>query len=146
MKSVTKNNMLKYIEMKKQYMKNKDAKLLEEINKFTNEVINKDKHYFKKLKSYNFSTEDLSYCMEFGGSKEFLIVDDRVPKESRDKDLYYYELREYDNGEGYTIEKKVIVNFAGTLISRVELLHNKEYIDYNDFLKKMNITLLKTQK
>ena len=144
MKSVTKNNMLKYIEMKKQYVKNKDAKLLEEINKFTNEVINKDKRYFKKLKSYNFSTEDLSYCMEFGGSKEFLIVDDRVPEESRDKDLYYYELREYDVGEGFTIEKKVLVNFAGTLISRVELLHNREYLDYNKFLKERNISLIKS--
>ena len=142
MKSVTKNNMLKYIEMKRQYMKNKDAKLLEKINKFTNEVINKDKHYFKKLKSYNFSTEDLSYYMDFR-ENEFLIVENRIPEQNREKDLYYYELREYDNEDGYTIEKKVVVNFAGTLISNIELLHNKEYMDYNEFLKKMNITQIK---
>ena len=43
MKKVTKNNMLRYIEMKKEYLTTKDKTLLQEIDRFTNEVINKDK-------------------------------------------------------------------------------------------------------
>ena len=43
MKRVTKNNILKYIQLKKEYEIKKDSQLLEEINRFTNEVINKDK-------------------------------------------------------------------------------------------------------
>ena len=43
MKKVTKNNILKYIQLKKKYEIEKDSQLLEEINRFTNEVINIDK-------------------------------------------------------------------------------------------------------
>lgn len=51
MKRVTKNNLLKLIELKK------TGKALE-VN-----VINKDKHYFKKLSSYDFNNEQLKYLM-----------------------------------------------------------------------------------
>lgn len=63
MKRVTKNNMLKYIDMKKEYENTKNINLLKEINDFTDNVINKDKHYYKKIKNYNFSNEQLKYCM-----------------------------------------------------------------------------------
>lgn len=63
MKRVTKNNILKYIQMKKEYTITEDSQILEKINRFTNEVINKDKHYFSKLKSYELNNEDLKYCM-----------------------------------------------------------------------------------
>ena len=63
MKRVTKKNMLKYLDMIEQYRKNKDEKILKEINTFIEDVINKDKHYYKKLHSYNFSKEQIKKCI-----------------------------------------------------------------------------------
>lgn len=62
MKRVTKNNLLKYIELKKEYMANKDAEVLVAINNFT-EVINKDKKYYSKLTSYEFESKQLEYLL-----------------------------------------------------------------------------------
>lgn len=65
MKKVTKNNLLKFVEMVKTYQEQeeKDTNLLEQINQFIDEVINKDKHYFKKLYSYNFTEEELQFLL-----------------------------------------------------------------------------------
>ncbi len=63
MKRVTKNNILKYIQMKKEYEITENSQILEKINIFTENVINKDKHYFSKLKSYELNNEDLKYCI-----------------------------------------------------------------------------------
>lgn len=65
MKRVTKNNLLKFVEMVKTYQEQeeKDTNLLEQINQFIDEVINKDKHYFKKLYSYNFTEEELQFLL-----------------------------------------------------------------------------------
>ena len=67
MKKVTRNNLLKLVEMKKQYQEQeeeeKDENLLEQINLFVNEVINKDKSYYKKLYSYNFTEDELQFLM-----------------------------------------------------------------------------------
>lgn len=63
MKRVTRNNLLKLVDMMKEYQetKNEDLKII--INDFIKNVINKDKHYFKKLKSYNLKNEILEYLM-----------------------------------------------------------------------------------
>lgn len=65
MKRVTKNNLLKFVKMVKTYQKQeeKDTNLLEQINQFIDEVINKGKHYFKKLYSYNFTEEELQFLL-----------------------------------------------------------------------------------
>lgn len=63
MKEVTKQNMLRYLEMREEYKQTHDKELLKEINKFIDEVINKDKHYYKKLRSYNFSKEQIRKCI-----------------------------------------------------------------------------------
>lgn len=65
MKRVTKNNLLKFVKMVKTYQEQeeKDTNLLEQINQFIDEVINKDKHYFKKLYSYNFTEEELQFLL-----------------------------------------------------------------------------------
>lgn len=63
MKRVTRNNLLKLVEMKKMYIENKEPKLLKEINDFTENVINKDKHYFLKLYNYGFEQEIIKYLM-----------------------------------------------------------------------------------
>ena len=65
MKRVTKNNLLILADMKKQYIEcgKQNKVLLEEINNFIDNVINKDKSYFKKLQSYDFDNETLKYLI-----------------------------------------------------------------------------------
>lgn len=63
MNKVTKQNMLKYLDMREEYKKTHNKELLKEINTFIDEVINKDRHYYKKLKSYNFSEEQIKQCI-----------------------------------------------------------------------------------
>lgn len=63
MKRVTKNNLLKLINLMKEYEKNKDIKIKNIINDFIENVINKDKKYYKKLKSYGFNNEILKYLI-----------------------------------------------------------------------------------
>ena len=142
MNKVTKNNILKYIEMKKEYEKKPTQEVLEKINYYTDNVINKDKRYYGKILSYNLTKDDLKYCIEIFKQYSFVINNNRIALQDRDKKLFYYELREYDNGNGYTIENNVTVNFAGTLISNFDVLNGKEYIDYNDFIEQMGITKL----
>ena len=45
------------------YKETKNENLKNIVNDFIENVINKDKHYFKKLKSYNFKNEILEYLM-----------------------------------------------------------------------------------
>lgn len=63
MKRVTRNNLLKLIDMMKDYeeQKEKDKQLLQRINDFIDNVINKDRRYYSKLTKYNFTNEQLKY-------------------------------------------------------------------------------------
>ena len=63
MKRVTRNNLLKFVEMRKEYEKSNDIKLLDIIYDFVENVINKDRRYYSKLSSYNFDIETLKYLM-----------------------------------------------------------------------------------
>ena len=63
MKRVTKNNLIRLVELKKQYENNKDSEILKEINDFIDNVTNKDKSYYSKLSSYDFDNETLKYLM-----------------------------------------------------------------------------------
>lgn len=63
MKRVTKNNLLKLVDMMKEYQETKNQKLKNIINDFIDNLINKDKRYYSKLKSYNFNNEILKYLM-----------------------------------------------------------------------------------
>lgn len=59
MKRVTKKNMLKYLEMRQEYKRTGNPELLKKINNFIDNVINNDKHYYSKVKSYNFTSEQI---------------------------------------------------------------------------------------
>jgi len=63
MKRVTKNNLIKLVGMMTEYKISEDKELLKEINDFIENVINKDKSYFKKLQSYDFDNETLKYLI-----------------------------------------------------------------------------------
>ena len=61
MKQITRNNLIKLVEMMKEYQKTENQKLKNMINDFINNVINKDRKYYSKLKNYNFDNETLKY-------------------------------------------------------------------------------------
>jgi len=65
MKRVTRNNLLKLIDMMKDYeeQEEKDKQLLQQINNFIDNVINKDKRYYNKLNKYGFTNEQLKYLI-----------------------------------------------------------------------------------
>ena len=63
MKTVTRKNLLKLVEMKKEYEKTKNKKILNEINFYIENIINKDKKYYTKLTKYNFSNDILQYLL-----------------------------------------------------------------------------------
>lgn len=65
MKRVTRKNLLKLIDMMREYedQKEKDKQLLQRINEFIDEVINKDRNYYSKLNKYNFTNEQLKYLL-----------------------------------------------------------------------------------
>lgn len=63
MEKVTKKGLEKLIDLKKGYLQTKDKKTLAKINNYIENVINKDKHYYKKLSKYNFSNEDLTFLL-----------------------------------------------------------------------------------
>lgn len=54
-------------------------------------------------------------------------INERIPLDKRDDELFYYECRSCDNET--TVEKNVMVDFSSTLITDVEILEDKEYID-----------------
>lgn len=59
MKRITKNNILKLIDLKLQYKEQPEESLLQEINIFIDEVINKDKRFYSKIQKFNLSEEQL---------------------------------------------------------------------------------------
>jgi len=59
MKSLTKQSMLKYLEMRKEYKKTRNPELLKEINNFAYNVLSKDEDYYSKVKSYNFTQKQI---------------------------------------------------------------------------------------
>ena len=65
MKRVTRNNLLKLIDMMEDYeeQEEKDKQLLQRINEFIDNGINKDKKYYSKLNKYNFTSEQLKYLL-----------------------------------------------------------------------------------
>ena len=67
---------------------------------------------------------------------KYQFIMDRVPKEERKGNLFYYEVRgDYYEMRDSTIEREVLVDFGGTLITNKEILENKEYICIDTFCK-----------
>lgn len=67
---------------------------------------------------------------------KYQFIKDRIPKEERKRNLFYYEVRSDDYlMRASTIERKVLVNFFGTLITNKEILEDKEYIRVDTFCK-----------
>lgn len=50
------------------------------------------------------------------------------PLEERNPELFYYDIRNSDIDDGYTIEKGVLVNNIGFLVTNKDILENKKFI------------------
>ncbi len=50
------------------------------------------------------------------------------PPEERNPELFYYDIRNSDIDDGYTIAKGVLVNNIGSLVTNKEILGNKKFI------------------
>ena len=50
------------------------------------------------------------------------------PPEERNPELFYYDIRNSDIDDGYTIERGVLVNNIGSLVTNKDILKDKELI------------------
>ena len=55
-------------------------------------------------------------------------IDKIPPPEERNPELFYYDIRNSDIDDGYTIAKGVLVNNIGSLVTNKEILGNKKFI------------------
>ena len=55
-------------------------------------------------------------------------IDKIPPPEERNPELFYYDIRNSDIDDGYTIEKGVLVNNIGSLVTNKDILGNKKFI------------------
>lgn len=55
-------------------------------------------------------------------------LDKIPPPEERNPELFYYDIRNSDIDNGYTIERGVLVNNIGSLVTNKDILKDKEFI------------------
>lgn len=55
-------------------------------------------------------------------------IDKIPPPEERNAELFYYDIRNSDIDDGYIIEKGVLVNNIGSLVTNKDILSNKKFI------------------
>ena len=55
-------------------------------------------------------------------------LDKVPPPEERNPELFYYDIRNSDIDDGYTIERGVLVNNIGSLVTNKDILKDKEFI------------------
>ena len=61
------------------------------------------------------------------------FISQKPPILERDKALYYYDLRNSEIDNGYTIEKCVVANCIGSLVANQDILKGKPYITDEEF-------------
>ena len=55
-------------------------------------------------------------------------LDKIPPPEERNPELFYYDIRNSDIDDGYTIERGVLVNNIGSLVTNKDILKDKDFI------------------
>ena len=55
-------------------------------------------------------------------------LDKIPPPEERNPELFYYDIRNSNIDDGYTIERGVLVNNIGSLVTNKDILKDKELI------------------
>jgi len=101
------------------------------LNKLDNKV-----DYYRRGDIYSF-TNDLSYVKKKKAELDLKIqfIPKKPPDEERDLDLFYYDLRDSDIDNGFTIEKNVLVNCIGSLVTNKDILKGKECITDKELFK-----------
>lgn len=61
--------------------------------------------------------------------------DQELINKLRAEGKFVYHLRNYDEGDGFTIEHRVWVNNIGNLVTNWDILEDKDYLDCKDFFK-----------
>lgn len=60
-------------------------------------------------------------------------IDKIPPIEEQNPELFYYDLRDSDIGDGFTIEKSVLVNNIGSIVTNKDILGEKDFITDEEF-------------
>ena len=55
------------------------------------------------------------------------------PPEERNPELFYYDLRDYEIDNGFTVERGVLVNNIGSIVTNQDILGDKEFITDEEF-------------
>lgn len=85
-----------------------------------------DTYYFSNDK--DMVREHLQQQMDLEEKLKIQFIDKKPPIEERNSNLFYYDIRNSDVDNGYTIERDVLVNNIGSLIANTDILKDKEYI------------------
>lgn len=55
------------------------------------------------------------------------------PPEERNPELFYYDLRDSEIDNGFTVERGVLVNNIGSIVTNQDILGDKEFITDEEF-------------
>lgn len=55
------------------------------------------------------------------------------PLEERNPELFYYDLRDSEIDNGFTVERGVLVNNIGSIVTNQDILGDKEFITDEEF-------------
>ena len=55
-------------------------------------------------------------------------IDKIPPLEERNPELFYYDLRDSEIDNGYTVERGVLVNNIGSLVANKDILEGKDFL------------------
>ena len=55
------------------------------------------------------------------------------PPEERNPELFYYDLKDSEIDNGFTIERGVLVNNIGSIVTNQDILGDKEFITDEEF-------------
>ena len=58
---------------------------------------------------------------------------DKIPPEERNPELFYYDLRDSEIDNGFTVERGVLVNNIGSIVTNQDILGDKEFITDEEF-------------
>lgn len=60
-------------------------------------------------------------------------IDKIPPPEERNPELFYYDLRDSEIDNGFTVERGVLVNNIGSIVTNKDILGEKDFITDEEF-------------
>lgn len=64
---------------------------------------------------------------------KYTDIPQKPPINERNPNLFYYDLRDADEGLGYDIERNVIINNIGSIVTNKDILGDREFITDEEF-------------